>query len=455
MRINKTILFSFLLSLCAPLFMTSCMDDGMGYELGEDMVDDDSRIVMVDTVSINVSTFMLDSLITTNTERVVVGNLNDPYVGKTQTQTRLQFLCNFYPTMDNTAVFDSINLEMHSDGYFYGDTLNMQEVKVYPLKEFIDPDDYSDDANTFYNVNSIDYDVNKLLGEKLFRPSYNKDSVLRVPLSKDLGKRLFDLAFDKNDSLVNVDEFKDILPGLVLVPGEQSQLVTGFAAPLDSISSGKTPPQIVVYYHDKIDDETKSFVINYTLPDYMYNTFTSDFEGGVLEGLKHDNEVTLSSKDIGDVSYVQGGNGLVTRLNFRNMKDLQYIGPGMVASAVLILKPLQGSYNDDNLKLPKMLAPYIVDKKNKILTPLLADDGETPIMGYLYEDPMFQDNTEYRIDITSFIKSEFREEKEWDRSLILQLPSVDENRAVDRLILDHGNKNNIELELYYIVSELD
>ncbi|QZT36728.1 DUF4270 domain-containing protein [Halosquirtibacter xylanolyticus] len=453
MQRKNSIFKALFIFLIFSLSLSSCMDDGMGYELGDDLVDDDSRVVMIDTVAIDVSTFMLDSLVTTNTERVTVGNLIDPMVGTTTTQTRVQFICNFYPAMESTAEFDSITMILHSDGYFYGDTLSMQDVEVYPLDEYLDPDDYSNDASTFYNTNTIYYDPQKLLGKKVFRPSFRKDSTLSIPLDKELGKRLFNLAYDQNDSLINVDEFKEILPGIVIVPGAESQIVTGFEAPTDSISSGASPPQIKIYYHDKMSDEALSFSLQYTRSDYMYNTFTTDYSGTSLEGLKHDNEVTIPTNQSDDVSYVQGGNGLVTRLNFRDMKDLQYIGPGMIASAILTFKPLKGSFNRFDFRLPTTLSPYIVDKKNKVLGQLLSEDGESPVMGYLFEDAAYEDNTEYRIDITSFIKNEFREDQEWDRSLILQLTSFEENRAVDRLVIDNGNQNNIELILYYIVSE--
>ncbi|MDC1105159.1 DUF4270 family protein [Prolixibacteraceae bacterium] len=453
MQRNNSIIRKLFLVLSFPLFLYSCIDDGMGYELGDDLVNDDSRVVRIDTIAIDVSTFMLDSLVTTNAERITVGNFNDPLIGTTTTQSRIQFICNFYPAMEPTAVFDSITMILHSDGYFYGDTLSMQDIEVYPLEEFLDPDDYSNDATTFYNTNTIYYNPNELLGKKIYRPSFRKDSTVSIPLDKKLGERLFDLAYEQNDSLINAEEFKDILPGIVIVPGSESNLVAGFAAPTDSIGSGESPPQIVVYYHDRLTDEALNFTLQYTRTDYMYNTFTTDFSGGPLLDLIHDNEVTIPSSQSGNASFIQGGNGLVTRLNFSEMKDLQYIGPGMIASAMLTFKPLKGSFDRYNYRLPTVLIPYIVDKKNKILGQLLAEDGQTPILGYLFEDSDYKDNTEYRIDITSFIKNEFREDKEWDHSLILELSSLEQNRAVNRLVIDHGNQNNIELVLYYIVSE--
>jgi hypothetical protein len=74
--VSKSLLASFILSFC--LFLTACEDP---QEIGSEVFVQDIGVLYTDTLTVDASTILLDSIVTSNTANLLVGRYTDPTLG--------------------------------------------------------------------------------------------------------------------------------------------------------------------------------------------------------------------------------------------------------------------------------------------------------------------------------------------------------------------------------------
>src|SRR5882762_7278628 len=118
---SKRILYALLISSTA--FFAGC--DKAAIQFGQNYIDvNNTNIVLVDSMTVGVSTVYKDSVPTAQTNTILLGVTTDPYFGKTTASSYLSLVpaSNTPPDFLPNAQYDSLVLLMKSNKDYYGDT---------------------------------------------------------------------------------------------------------------------------------------------------------------------------------------------------------------------------------------------------------------------------------------------------------------------------------------------
>lgn len=443
--VQKTFMYKVLLLLVFGLIITSCDSDADAGEfvVGSDYLSVSNKVILIDTVTVNVSTINFDSLVTSSQSRILVGNYDDAIFGKVKSDSYFQLSATTYSLYNESSdtdapnyVFDSIKMVLKQDKYFYGDTTKVQSLSIHRLTQKVKP---NSDDDSFYNNSSLSYDVENL-GSISFKPKPNSMDSVVVKLDNEFGNALF-LKLKKLE-ISNSDEFIEYLKGFVIksTSGNSSSVV-GF-----NLSSA-----LRLYYSKYQGDTETSLIKNFSILDVskQFNNITLDRAGTQIQDLPVSSS-KLSSLLTGNKAFIQSGTGLACRVDFPNIKQLKYLSEkGAIVDAELIIKPINNTYSVA-YPLVDSLRVFVGDKLNRIKGTLNTVDG-TAVYGLLNAtSDEFNENIGYKISIGAFLQAEMLKESDSRSSLILTLPSI--SKAVDRLVLgDQKNSTNkIQLKICYI-----
>lgn len=434
----------FIFSICA-LFMFSCSDDIKNYPVGSDFIDNNINIIILDTFSIKAATFKLDSLVTSGTNRILLGSLKDEYFGHLKAQSYFQVQNSNFSINTNT-VFDSIGLVLNYDTYYYGDTTQVQTYKVHKLLEYFEPEEGDD----FYNLSELKYD-NTMLGEVTFtpRPNSTSDSIY-IPLNHDLGEELFNKI--KDNEINTTDDFLQYFKGITVIPDTTvNSHVLGFN--FKSYTDLVDNTSMRLFYTEDIDDssEDNNQVIDFYISSAykQFNSIKTNLDGTLINNFT-DEETTLSSNQTDQLVFAQAGSGISARIEMPTVKDLNSLSDESTSlKAELSFSPLQNSY-DDLRPLKESLAVYVVDSKNRIISQLTDLDSNTVYAILNENNDEFNESTYYSIDMSGFVEAILGSEYDLDYAIMIQFE--DYNSVVDALIIDNLNEdnNNIKLSITYL-----
>lgn len=443
--LKKITMYKFLFLMFSGLVIASCDSDADAGEfvVGADYLALKNKVISIDTVTINVSTIKLDSLVTSSESRILVGNYDDPLFGKVKSDSYFQVSTNkfnlYSQNSDTDAtgyVFDSIAMILRYDNYYYADTTKVQTLNIHRVLKKFKPN--ADDDN-FYNSSSLNYeDVS--LGTITYKPKpIGRDSV-NIKMDNEFGLEFFNKF--KNNEITNATEFTEYLKGFVLrSSATTSGSVIGFN--LSSV--------LRLYYSKGTGDTEDSYKKDFTILDAskQFNAISSDRAGTLIQDLPL-SKVNLSSVYTGNKGFIQSGTGIVCRVDFPYIKQLKYLSEnGAIVDAKLIMKPVKNSYSE-MFPLPEKLSVYVVDKLNRMKSTLNNSSG-TAIEAVLNKgNDEFDENVNYELSLSSFLQKEMVKESDWKSGLLFTLPVLSKN--VDRLALgDQRNKESqMKLQIYYI-----
>ncbi|SFD06895.1 DUF4270 family protein [Flavobacterium phragmitis] len=437
----------FILILLFVLSLFSCgTDTDTGdFSVGSDYLALSNKVVLIDTATVNMSTINFDSLATSSTGRILIGNYDDPLFGKVKSDSYFQLSGNSYAlnsvgsdTESTNYVFDSISMILKYDKYYYGDTTRVQTFNIYRLTQKVKPNKEDDQ---FYNNSTLTYD-SESLGKISFKPRPKEKDSINVQMSKVFGEALFQKI--KKREVTDFDSFTEYLKGLVLVPeNSTSSNVIGF-----SVSSSK----VRLYYSKyQSDNENASNILDFSILDTskQFNSISLDKTGTLIQDLPISTS-KLSSLLTNNQGFIQAGTGVACRIDFPNIKQLKNISTnGAIVDAELILKPVNNSYSD-KYPLADSLKVYVGNNLNRI-SGTLANSAGGAVYGRLSKkSDEFNENVGYSISVGSFLQKEMLKQSDSRSSLILTLPEL--TQSVNRLILgDQKHLNNkIQLKIYYI-----
>lgn len=421
----------------------SCNGDSINeseFLAGDSFTDSNIRVVFIDTLSVPTSTMKFDSIITSQSSRILVGKYSDPVFGEVEASSFFEIAPSTY-TIDTEAEYDSIAFYLSYDTYYYNDTLQGNTIHIKRLSEKLKPitGDY------FYNTSRVAY-FDDDLGITTYSPRPFDTDSLEIKISDEFGREVFE-KFQEND-ITDTDEFKEYFKGISLQAGENDNgAVLGF-------SPTASESYMRLYFSVAEADERVQSYIDFIVdlsssPLPFFNRITALEPNDYLKTLT-DKEVNLYSSDAENKSYVQSGIGIATRIQFPHLKSIYDIqGDGTILDAVLKIRPASGSY-DENLILKETLEVYLVDQNNDLTEQLLLG-GIEPVRGILNRDNEEFNDIYYEIPLGSYLEKLLLTEINTEEALILLPPDYD--ATVDRFILNGNNTSDYEttLELTYAI----
>ena len=408
--------------------------DSSEFVAGEKFTESNIRVIRIDTATVATSTIKFDSLITSQSSRILVGKYVDPEFGTVRCASYFELVPSSYP-INSEAEFDSIALYLKFDNYYYNDTLRQNTIQIKELNETLKA--YNGDD--LYNTGSFEYKEENL-GTLTFTPRPIKADSLEIKLSDSLGLDIFKNFQEK--SITNLAEFRDRFKGIVLHPGETDDgSIIGF-------SYASEDSYMRLFFSTAEEDERVSNHIDFTInttsfPTPFFNQIITEEPNQYLKTLT-DREMALESSDAENRSFIQSGLGIATRIQFPHIKSIYDIpGEGTILNAILKIKPSSQSY-DDHLILRDSLSVYLVDVNNE-LTEQLSD------IAILNRNNQEFNDIYYELPLSSYIEKLLVTERYTGEALIL-LPD-DYNSTVDRFVLNGNNNSDYSttLELTYSI----
>ncbi|TPG35470.1 DUF4270 family protein [Flavobacterium pectinovorum] len=437
----------FILMFFFALSLISCGTDTDAGEfvVGSDYLALNNKVILVDTMTVEMSTINLDSLITSGQSRILIGNYDDPLFGKIKSDSYFQLSTTTYALNNSGSdteavkfVFDSISMILKYDNYYYGDTTKVQTFDIHRLIQKVKP---NTEDNNFYNNSALSYSPESL-GTISYKPRPIEKDSINIKMSSTFGEELFQKL--KKREVTDFDTFTEYLKGFVLVPSSSnSSSVIGFSA---------TTSKVRLYYSKyQANVEEVPYVIDFTILDKskQFNAISSDKSGTLLQNLPVPAS-KLASSLTEHQGFIQSGTGVSCRIDFPSIKEFKRISAsGAIVDAELLLKPVNNSYSD-KYPLADSLSVYVADNLNRVSGPLLNSQSKT-VYGILNKKTdEFNENIGYTIPIGGFLQKEMLKQSDSKSSLILTLPVL--SKAVNRVVLgDQKHLNNkIQLKIYYI-----
>jgi hypothetical protein len=432
------------------LFAMTVLSCGTDSDAGEFVVGSDylalsNKVILIDTVTVEMSTINFDSLITSSQSRILIGNYDDPLYGKVKSNSYFQLASDSYSLINTGSdtettnyVFDSISMILKYDNYYYGDTTKVQTFDIHRLTQKVKPN--TDDSN-FYNNSALTYSEESL-GSISYKPRPLEKDSINIKMNDAFGAALFQKL--KKREITDFDSFSEYLKGLVLVPtSSNSASVVGF-----HVATGK----VRLYYSKyQADTEETPYVLDFTILDAakQFNSISLDKTGTLLQNLPVSSS-KLSSLLTDHQGYIQSGTGVACKIDFPNIRQLKYISDkGAIVDAQLLLKPVNNTYSE-KYPLADSLRIYVGDNLNRI-SGSLVNSANTAVFGILNKkSDEFNENVGYVVPIGNFLQKEMLKQSDSRSSLILTLPGI--SKTVNRIVLgDQKHLNNkIQLKIYYI-----
>jgi len=427
---SKNRIAVFLLGVCTA--MGSCMENDLlpvSVDLESGATPD---FVVIDTLTLEVSSIRLDSFATTDTERLLVGRHNDEYIGEVSSipffEVAYQDL-QFYPPSNSR--FDSLTLVLYYD-YHYFDTLQTQTIDVYRIAEKMELNTYG----SLYNTASFSLEKAPLTSIS-FKPRPNHSDSLEIRMPDALGRELLEKGINADGELFNLVLFTNYLHGFALVPGRDSEGFLGFT---------KANSSLKLYYSDytEIPPTGRSYKFPVSQGTICYNKITYDPKGTPLSGIQ-DQLDEMRSDSTGGLAFIQAGAYMLTKIEVPYLKELLILpGTAYVPHADLIIRPQAGTYGNGNVPLPSYLVGYYGSSNNYSLGNFASTSG------FVLDDEFGRD-TYYKMDVTQQINNLLDNSTENDYSILLGLEESMMLHGAGRVYLRDGSwQSGMELQVYYI-----
>jgi len=415
--------------LSSIITLTSCTTKS-DFSIGNGFIESDASMILTDTFSVKLSTLILDSIQTSGKSIALVGKYSDNNIGVLNSKSYVVISPSIY-TLDEETVYDSLVLILEPSGYYYGDTLENYSIKIHRVTETIEKEKYD---GLLSNNSHFEYDTNPI-GEKTFKPRPKSGNEIRIPMNDDLGLELTN-KFKSSSNPFSEESFTYYFKGIQLETSETTNCILGYTV-------NDTSLYFRLYCHLEGYDETKYLDMKASSTNLQFNQITADSTNSVISKLSQE---TTDSEILNNNAYVQGGTGIVTRIDFPTLKTLLLQNRKFeVIKAELSIQP---SAEMDFSYLPSNLYLYLSNKHNDFITQLTDNDGNA-VNGSLNKDYIYRENTTYSWDITSYINL-IVENPESEYNGLLLLPE-NYDKEFNHVVIANQQKSKYRTKLKLLI----
>jgi hypothetical protein len=423
--------------ITVSLLITSCSGDKNEFTIGEEFIESETSIQLVDTFSVRLSTVLSDSLPTSVIDTILVGNYRDNLFGRVT--------CNSYfeiglPENDDILpddYYDSMTITLPYTGYVYGDTLNPLCLHVYRLTEEI-----LADAQTGYlfNTSSFEHEAEPL-ATLIVEPMPKTDDSLEFRISDAFGEMIFDMLRLNDSDIGSESAFLQFFKGLVIkADTNYNSSIVGFDA-----SSGDV--KLTLYTH-RIGEFEET--IEYEFPlinvEKQFNEIKYNFNNSILSAYDFSGNA-IPSDEMDNKSFTQGGVGLMTKIEFPWLNEFLLFENSAILKVELIIKPARLSYN--TFSLPENIYLYNTDRHNQLGDILYDSDGNVLTPDF-ENDELFYEGTSYTYNITDFIKDEMSDSYfDTEHGLIMTFSYEEYLCSLNRVVFE-ALDDAAMLKIYYV-----
>jgi hypothetical protein len=424
----------FALLMCM-LFLTLLMlpssgcQDNLESSIGKEYVNSQTRVSLIDTFSVKLSTVILDTLVTSRTGSILLGNYEDEVFGSVSSESFFQIGVPESFDVQSDDLYDSLRLVLTYNTYCFGDTNRPQRLLVHQLTGGIE---YEDGATITSRV-SFSYNTTAI-GALTYTPGPNGSSTtVSIPMSDRLGRDLFAQLIGESGTVTDNAAFLKYIPGLLLRedPSYGGNIIGFFAS--------SSAVQLILYTRKAETHEENPITFALQDSSKQFNHIVRNFSGTRLAALSKQ-RYKLSSESAGGLAFLQGGVGLAIRVDFPTLSEALGMTNRTMLAAKLTLSPQNGSYRASTLPTQMILC-----QADAVNTP-----GDELASSALAVDEMYGEGTIYSFDVTSYLRQEFADSYvDPEKGLLIMLPSGELRTQFVRLVGDAHSKN-LKLSLYFL-----
>jgi hypothetical protein len=405
------------------------------FTIGKDFVESRTRLQVIDTFRVDLSTVLLDSVITSSSKMAYVGRYEDTIFGSIKCESYFDLAYESFAEIDAKAIYDSSAFILQYTDNNFGDTTSLMSIGIHRLTENIVPYDKS----YLFNTSKFAYEPLAIGSVSFYPQPHSSDTAVSVRVNA-FGAELYNLIKDKDEKVSTEGWFKDYIKGFVLTSGTtDNKALIGFNA-------GQEYLVLKIYYHiNKEEPEKKEITINLGEAAHQFNNVKFDFTNTPLYNIKMEgNEVP--STETGNLVFMQGMIGLFPKLKFSSLESILASENWKILKAELIVEPVPHSY--EVFSLPDSLYIFKSDKENKRST--LYNSESKPMIAFFESDYYLHENNRYTYDITSFINHELSDAyiNSYD-GLMIGLNDAKLSSSFERLLVE-GKHPPVKLRLYYL-----
>jgi hypothetical protein len=412
--------------------------------VGSELAESHTRIITVDTVSVVLSSYIVDSFPTNGNSFALIGNYQDSYTGKTNASTFLQFgpptLSEDATTLlPKSAVYDSLVLLMKPSGYYYGDTTKPFSISVFELAE---QPDYKYATYIFNNSNFALKSSALASWSNTVKPNFRYSDTIKIRMPQAMGADFYDKIRNKATQVTGETNFLDYFKGLCIkTSNNNSGPAYGFNLKDSSI-------KIRLYYHLTLPQKTDKFLdFVITRSSYQFNRIITDRTGTSLQPATAGQREFFANAT-NPFSITQSGTGVYLKATFPSLRELLKINEAVrLMDAKLVMVPVKDSYDQYVNKLPGSLQLKTTDASNIPISALPDTTGNTiqfraPVIDFIYGT-----NTTYTFNITPYISALLNTSGSAERGLFVLQEDPNVARQINRAVIGSRQSEKYQIKL--------
>ncbi|WPR74809.1 DUF4270 family protein [Algoriphagus sp. NG3] len=423
----------------ALFFISSCSDPAT---VGIELAPGNNQIgVVFEEFELPAQVILLDSFNTTNQSRLIVGEEEDDFFGKTSAigYSRM-FISSGTALPETEAILDSVHFSLNIVNV---DGINLDAPKYYSIHKLTEP--ILD--TLYYNFDELSYESSPFSsGEIVF--GEETDTLATFQVEEEFAAEIFS-KMKEGTVFNNLFSFRDYFPGIAVKAREGDNTSIGVGV--------GTPTALKVYYHNEGDTVSKSYNIT-TASSRRFSGVKSDRSGTPTADV-----IELQKPyDLDPAVGMKSGLGMIIKLDTSPFDAFLDTLVGVTFNQI-VLEIGELKEQASTKKTPANITMYFADPDNKILLsssgfglsvqadgyPQVAIDNNgdfVPIVGDDRSMALLQYNPDIRTYgqlITSHVNAIYRGQltrKDW------LLYGADNSRSLRQLVVD---KNNIKVKVIY------
>lgn len=404
----QKVVSSFLCLLGGFLFSCQEGDLDIGLPIAPDQM---LSIHNIDTLTVKMSTVYTDTVITSSSGLIVAGRMVPLQGGVVEAHGYFQV--DPPPSLSSLRFiqFDSLVLFLrYSDSV--GDTTQLQTLKVHALSSL-------PSTTRLYSNRSTPGYHPVVLGQKTFRASPARDSVVAVRLSNELGLQLRNLM--SANTTISQTMIDRLLYGLAVLPGADDKA---------AILSFDFSQSFMRFYYREEESANTTYTADLSLR-LGYTQFNSiqyrDTSREAINALDSKGE-EVASNSTNHETLIQLGVGLQTKIEIPYLQALKQIEHyGGINRVILEVQPIRKSLRD-HTPPPTTLMLQVINRNNQVLGSLLDLEGTAVTANYQVDLTQLTLTDSYTFDLTDYFINVLNGSLE-NKGLLITVPDGTDNGA--------------------------
>ena len=381
--------YRLLIALVSLVTFASCSDED--FTMTSTFINSQSRATYTDQIPIELSTFRLDSVLTSAQNTIWVGRCEKSSLGHvcSESLARMSDLSSY--DWAQKEKYDSVTIVLRHTGDYQGDTMKVMHIDVQRLGE---PLQFAENESYFYNVRNFKDSTS--IGKFSFIPRPHSRPRLRYRLDDSFGKEL--VAFIKETKNLSSDvaskRFESIMGGVRITYSGEPEALLAFRA--DSM-------KITLHSHiSLLEDKKIERTITLKSTSMQFNRIWSeDVESPFDELTKRTIRVTEKQTNYHTMMFE--GLGYYTCINFPSLQQLvdeNYFSH--VVKAMIRIYPERDTY--DKHEIPSTFYLTEINRYNT-LGNAIYNSSSSRVAATLVNNTLDEDEVFYSADITYYINT--------------------------------------------------